>query len=100
MSNCRKKNLYSAQFKKKVALEAIAANKTIAQISSEYSVMPARIQQWKKLLIDNAQQVFEQSKKNRVSGDILQKNQQIEKLQQKVGELYVENDFFKKKLLD
>ena len=99
MANTRRRTEYSPTIKKKVALDAIAANKTIAQISAEYSVFPARINEWKKHLIANCTQLFENSKISSQVSEVAKKDQQIEKLQQKVGELVIENDFYKKKLI-
>lgn len=39
---------YSAQFKAKVAIEAVKGEKTINDIAGEYGVHPTQIQQWKK----------------------------------------------------
>jgi transposase-like protein len=39
---------YSAEFKAKVALEAIKEQRTVNEIASEYGVHPTQISQWKK----------------------------------------------------
>jgi transposase-like protein len=51
-------NLYSAQFKFKVASEAIAKHKTIDQIALEYGITPSLVTEWEKILLDNADFIF------------------------------------------
>ena len=93
------KNIYSPSFKKQVALEAIKGDKTIAQIASEYKVLPARIHLWRKQLLSSCEQVFidELPGDKIITKQLLEKDQQIESLQKKVGELTMANDFYKKK---
>jgi len=93
------KNNYSPSFKKQVALEAIKGDKTISQIASEFKVFPARIHQWRKTLLLSCEQVFldEKPSDKAFSKSLLEKDQQIEDLQKKVGELTMANDFYKKK---
>ena len=40
---------YSGEFKAKVALAAIRAERTINELAAEYGVHPAQIAQWKKI---------------------------------------------------
>jgi transposase-like protein len=47
----RQKNNHSPLLKKQVAIKAIKGERTIAQISSEHNIFPARIHEWKKLLL-------------------------------------------------
>ena len=50
MSQSKRKQ-HSAQFKAKVALEAIKGEKTIAEIARHYSVHPTMIHNWKRQLL-------------------------------------------------
>lgn len=43
---------YSAEFKAKVALEAIKGNKTINELASGFEVHPNQITQWKKQVLE------------------------------------------------
>lgn len=43
---------HTAQFKAKVAIEALKERKTANQIASEYQVHAAQISQWKKAAIE------------------------------------------------
>lgn len=93
------KNNYSPSFKKQVTLEAIKGYKTIAQISAEFKVFPARIHQWRKQLLLGCEQVFLDEKPcdKTIAKRLLENEQQIKNLQKKVGELTMSNDFYKKK---
>ncbi|MBR5195417.1 MAG: transposase [Akkermansia sp.] len=43
-----KRGRYTAEFKEKVALEALTGAKTHAQIASEYGISPDLVKDWKK----------------------------------------------------
>ena len=43
------KKTFTADFKSKVAIEAVKGNKTINELTSEFEVHPSQIQSWKKL---------------------------------------------------
>ncbi len=43
-----KRGRYAAEFKEKVALEALTGAKTHAQIASKYSISPDLVKNWKK----------------------------------------------------
>jgi transposase-like protein len=79
-------------FKKKIALEALREDKTMAELASQYSVHPIQVGRWKKELINGAEVVFER-KGCRPKEDISR-----EELERKIGQLTIELDFLKKKL--
>ena len=89
MSNKRKQ--YSAQFKAKVALEAVREAKTTSQLSSQYEIHPTVINNWKRQLLNDASSLFESDYKN----DKKEKDQQaqIDELYRQIGKLTVERDF-------
>ena len=76
------KKFYSAQFKTKVALEALSQLYTIYEIASKHEVHVTQINRWKKRLIDNAPDSFSDKHKKQEES----KNQEIEKLYQKIGQ--------------
>ena len=84
---------FDASFKAKVALEALKNEKTISQLSSEYSVHPNQIQQWKKRLLSELPGIFsrngERSKED--------KEALTDELYKQIGQLKVELDWLKKK---
>ena len=92
MSRMRKQ--FSKEFKAKVALEALKGLKTSAEISSEFSVHPTQIAQWKNELKKGLPEIFA-GKKSQEEKD---KDQLIEELYKQIGKTQVENDWLKKKL--
>ncbi len=84
---------FSAEFKTKVAIEAIRGFKTLNELSSEYEVHPNQISNWKKQLLTQASQIF----KDRQNGDSNQGDKKVEKLYQEIGQLQVELNWLKKK---
>ncbi|MBD3795973.1 MAG: transposase [Epsilonproteobacteria bacterium] len=50
----RKRTTFSTEFKTKIALEALRADKTIAEIANAYNLMPKNILNWKKQFIADA----------------------------------------------
>lgn len=83
---------FSAEFKARVALEAIRGQKTITQISSEYKVHSTQIANWKKEALSRLVDVFNHKVEN--AGEAHSK--QMDQLYQQIGKLQVENDFLKK----
>ena len=84
---------FKADFKAKVAIEALKELKTINQLAQEFSLHPNQISQWKKELLTGAQQIFGLVKdKEKSKTDDL-----VPKLYQEIGQLKVELDWLKKK---
>ncbi|MBN1451580.1 MAG: transposase [Anaerolineales bacterium] len=54
----KNKRTHTAQFKFRVALEALGEAKTVSQIASEYAVHPTLVRQWKKRLQEDGAEVF------------------------------------------
>ncbi|HMV89114.1 MAG TPA: transposase [Cyclobacteriaceae bacterium] len=82
---------FTAEFKARVALEAVKNEMTLAQLSQKFEVSPIMISRWKAELVDRMAMVFE-SKHDSVEGEDLE----TEKLYAQIGQLKVENDFLKK----
>ncbi len=86
------RTLRTAAFKKKVALDALKEDKTIAEIASKYGVHPMQVSQWKKELVEGAEAIFmDKRSRKKESWD-------REALERKVGQQAIELDFLKKKL--
>jgi transposase-like protein len=89
----RKRRQFSAEWKAKVALEAIKGQRTIQEIASHYEVHPNLVTHWKKQLLDGAAQVFSSGKMVEAEAD----EQLKAELYQQIGKLQVEVDWLKKK---
>jgi transposase-like protein len=83
-----KRKQYSAEFKAQVAMAALAGDKTLAELSSQYGVHPTMISTWKQELVKNAKELFEQGNKKAVDPQVV-----IDNLHRKIGQLQVERDF-------
>jgi transposase len=85
---------HSAQFKTKVAIEAIKEHKTVNELTSEYGIHASQLSSWKKQALEIIPQAFVGKK------DKSQTDQQalIERLYQQIGQLTVECEFLKKSL--
>ncbi len=53
-----KRKRYLAEFKTKVALEAIKCEQTLAELAAKYSLPPNMIMNWKRQAIDNMAETF------------------------------------------
>ena len=88
-----KRKVHSAEFKSKVALEALKGVKPLHTLASEFAVHPNQISQWKKLLRDEMSGIFSQKR-----GRIKEKDEPSEsKLYEEIGRLKMELDWLKKK---
>jgi transposase len=91
----RKRKQYSAQFKAKVAIEAIRGQKTTAELASQYEIHPTMINTWKRDLLDKASELFDSGKTtNHVQAET---QAQIDELYRQIGQLTVERDFLAKR---
>ncbi len=87
----RTRRKFTAEFKAKVALEAVRERETLRELSSRFEVSPIMISRWKKEFLENSSNAFNGEKKEKPSVD-------EEKLYAQIGQLKVENDFLKKSL--
>lgn len=92
----QKRRTFSAAFKAEVALEAVKGIKTITELAQEYQIHPVQINTWKKTFLERTAQVFEGDKKQEQELKKLQEER--DELFRQIGELKVENSWFKKKL--
>lgn len=84
---------YSADFKARVALEALTGHKTMNELVSTYGVHPTQIVKWKKHLQSELPHIFSNRRaKHEHDQEALQAQ-----LYQQIGQLKVELDWVKKK---
>jgi len=93
MANVRKK--HGIDFKAKVALAAVREDSTVAELSSRYGVHASQIHAWKKTVIDGVGSLFAKAKG--ASDTAAADDARLAKLYEKIGELTVERDFFRKR---
>lgn len=95
MKKTRRK--FTAEFKARVAVEAIKEHKTLAELSKHFEVSPVVISRWKKEFLSNMANAFGGDNNTEES------TVDVEKLYSQIGQLKVENDrpatrFLKKSL--
>ena len=87
-----KRTRYSADFKARVALDAIREELTLAELSKKHGVHPTMISGWKRAAIKNMAAAFDKN-----AGSVARDNEaEIDKLHSKIGQLVVERDFLKR----
>jgi transposase-like protein len=80
---------HSGNFKAKVALAAIAGDKTLAELALQFEVHPNQITDWKRQLSERASLAFEA---------VAQPQVDLKSLHAKIGQLTLENDFLESAL--
>ena len=89
-----KRRRFTADFKARVALEALRGDKTIQEISAKHKVHPNQVSSWKRQAVDGLDEVFS----NGVDRARRDHESEIKDLHAKIGELTVVNDFLSKGL--
>jgi len=93
MTETSVKKCYSASEKATIALEAVKGNLTYNELTKKYAVHATQITHWKNQLKEGVIGIFSHSKE-KVD---YEKDQLIEELYRKIGQLEVERDWLKKK---
>lgn len=90
MKKTRKR--YSADFKAKVALEAIRGDLTLAELAAKHGIHHTMIAAWKRQAVEGLAGTFSGA------GDAAKaaSEAEVEKLHAKIGQLVVERDFLAK----
>jgi transposase len=94
VANIRKK--HGPEFKAKVALAAIREEGTVAELSSRFGVHASQIHGWKKALLDGTVSLFTRGTGGATAGAPAAEAQ-LAPLYEKIGQLTVERDFFRKR---
>jgi len=89
----RKRRNHSPALKAKVALAAVKGEHTLAELADQFDIHPNQIQDWKKRLLEGAEDVFGGN-----AVEAAHNEKEVEKLHAKIGQLAMENDFLSKVL--
>ena len=87
-----KRRNFSAEFKAKVALDALSGELTLAELAGKYDVHPTQITSWKRQAKEGMVAAFS-GKAATVQKDV---KTEIRGLHAKVGQLTVEKDFLER----
>ena len=87
---------HSAEFKAKVALEALKEQKTLSELAQSYTIHANQITDWKKTLLEQSPSLFGKKESPGLTDDELETA--TAPLYQQIGQLKVEVEFLKKKL--
>ncbi len=84
-----KRRRFTADFKAKVALDALRGDKTIQEIAARHKVHPNQVGTWKRQALDGLSEVFSNGAE-RAGRD---HEAEVHDLHAKIGQLTVERDF-------
>jgi len=82
---------HSSAFKAKVALAAMAGDKTLAELAHQFEVHPNQITNWKRQLSEHAAVIFD-------GGTTTDQQIDVKAMHAKIGQLTLENDFLESAL--
>ena len=87
-----KRRRFTADFKKRVALEALRGDRTIQELAAKHEVHPNQVSAWKRQAVEGLGEVFASSRKPGADEAL------AKELYAKIGELTMERDFFRRGL--
>ena len=85
---------YSAEFKARVALEALRGELTTAQLAAKHGIHQTMVGEWKRQAMEGMVAVF--SGRSAAQESSKATEVEVEKLHAKIGQLLVERDFLAK----
>ncbi len=91
----RRKRIFSAEFKAKVAIAAVQGEKSVQQLGTLFDVHPNQVQLWKKQLLQSAAGLFQT--RDQAQETAAQQAREAELFEQ-IGRLNMEIDWLKKKV--
>ena len=90
----RKRRSFSGAFKAKVALAACRGDKTTAQLAAQFSVHTSQVTAWKKQLLEQAAELFEDGRRRQRE----ESSADEQELYEQIGRLQMELAWVKKKV--
>lgn len=91
----RPRRNHSAEFKARIAREALRGVDTVVEIARKNDVHPVQVSAWKKELEENLHVLFE--RKGAAEGRLKEMEARCERMERKVGQLVIEKEFLEKK---
>jgi transposase len=88
----RTRSRFSAEFRAKVALEAIRSHAKVAELATRHELHLTQIAAWKREAVEKLAKMFEE----KGSGRAQNRDAELTKLHAKIGQLVVERDFLSK----
>ncbi len=89
----KKRRRFTAEFKAKVALEAIKGQRPIHELAQDFDVHTNQIAQWKRHVLEGSSELFRQGRKR----DEEAQTAELDRAYRQVGRLQIEVDWLKKK---
>ena len=89
-----KRRRFTAEFKARVAMEALRGDRTIQEIAAKHQVHPSQVSGWKRQAQDGLKEVFA----NRTNHRQCDHEAVVHDLHAKIGELTAERDFLSRGL--
>jgi len=89
----RKRKQHSVQWKAKVALAAVKGDRTTSELAAKFQVHPTLVSQWKRQLVDGAEQVFGRDQQR----EFREQEALVADLYEQIGRLQMELGWMKKK---
>lgn len=92
----KNKKIYSPEFKAQVVMELMSGSHTMNELAEKYQIAPATLSSWQAIFIERAAEIFKKGASD-AERQIAEKEEKIETLHKKVGQLTIECDWLKKK---
>ena len=86
-----KRRRFTAEFKARVAKEALRGDRTLQQIAARHQLHPNQVSQWKRTASERLAELFERGAQPGQD----EREAELRKLHEKIGQLVVERDFLK-----
>ena len=87
-----KRRRFTAEFKKRVALDALRGDSTVQALAAKHAVHPNQVSVWKRQAVEGLADVFAAGRKADADEAL------VKELHAKIGELTMERDFFRRGL--
>jgi transposase len=94
----RPRRNHSAEFKARIAKEALRGVQTIAEIAQANQLHPVQVSTWKKELEENLPGIFE--RKNASNDKLKALEERCARMERLLGQVVVEKEFLEKKCVE